>query len=45
MKKGAVKWSAAVPIRRPDNIMSSKSRENGDTIGFIPDYEKVREKW
>ncbi|KAF2898973.1 hypothetical protein ILUMI_07200 [Ignelater luminosus] len=38
MKKQGLKWTPAVPLRRPDNIISSKVRENGEK-GFIPSYE------
>lgn len=41
MKKVGLKWTPTVPSRRPDCIISSKARENGET-GFIPSYERDR---
>uniref|UniRef100_A0AAR5Q379 Uncharacterized protein n=1 Tax=Dendroctonus ponderosae TaxID=77166 RepID=A0AAR5Q379_DENPD len=34
----SLKWAPAQPQRRLDNIISSKARENGDLIGFVPTY-------
>ncbi|XP_028129683.1 uncharacterized protein LOC114325744 [Diabrotica virgifera virgifera] len=36
--KAPLKWSPALPIRRADNIISSKAREKG-LLGFKPSYE------
>lgn len=34
-------WTPAVPLKRPDSIISSEARQEGQK-GFIPSYEKVR---
>ncbi|KAG5892979.1 hypothetical protein JTB14_015023 [Gonioctena quinquepunctata] len=38
MNKPLLKWSPAVPMKRPDNIISSKAREK-NLLGFKPSYE------
>lgn len=42
--KGFKAWTMAAPIKKPDNIMSSKAAERGEK-GFVPSYEKVKHHW
>lgn len=41
--KGFKSWTMATPIRKADNIMSSKAAERGEK-GFSPSFEKVKQK-
>ncbi|XP_056636602.1 uncharacterized protein LOC130893161 [Diorhabda carinulata] len=40
--KAAIKWSPSTPIRKQDNIISSKAREK-NLLGFKPSYEVENE--